>query len=63
MRGQENAQRKLSPGLYECYDSDTYAKWKLLPQSMESFVEILRKIEDRVTNLNMKQLSTALLHR
>ncbi|XP_058801796.1 uncharacterized protein LOC131670311 [Phymastichus coffea] len=61
---QENAKKIISPSLIECYDNELYGKYNLLPHTMETFIAIVRKIEQSANfNMNLRQLSTALLHR
>ncbi|XP_014299217.1 uncharacterized protein LOC103579747 [Microplitis demolitor] len=62
---QENAQRKLSNGLLECYNSTlTVLKDNQLPHNMHTFIAILRKIEDSPNLImDLRQLTVSLLHR
>ncbi|KAK0090898.1 hypothetical protein PV325_000064 [Microctonus aethiopoides] len=62
---QENAQRKLSNALLECYNTtEILLKDNHLPHNMHAFIAILRKIEDNPElQMDLRQLSVALLHR
>ncbi|XP_017878386.1 uncharacterized protein LOC108623985 [Ceratina calcarata] len=62
---QENADQILSPSLQECYkDKYLVQRDNRLPHTLNTFLSILRKIEN-VDGLNMdlRMLSVALLHR
>ncbi|CAD6222326.1 GSCOCG00000914001-RA-CDS [Cotesia congregata] len=62
---QENAQRKLSSGLLECYNSSfVVLKDNHLPYTMDTFIAILRKIEDSPSfNMDLRQFTVSLLNR
>ncbi|KAG8034692.1 hypothetical protein G9C98_007768 [Cotesia typhae] len=62
---QENALRKLSSGLLECYNSSfVVLKDNHLPYTMDTFIAILRKIEDSPSfNMDLRQFTVSLLHR
>ncbi|XP_063977854.1 uncharacterized protein LOC135162868 [Diachasmimorpha longicaudata] len=65
VKAQENAQSKVSDGLLECYNN-TFAllKENRLPHNMHAFIAIIRKIEENPgVNMDLRQLSVALLHR
>ncbi|KAJ8683488.1 hypothetical protein QAD02_019280 [Eretmocerus hayati] len=61
----ENSRKSLPESLKECYDGDTYAKWNLLPQSIETLIAIIRKIEEsrEISYQSLRQLTPGLLHR
>ncbi|XP_076291895.1 uncharacterized protein LOC143214566 [Lasioglossum baleicum] len=63
--GQENAIRKLSPSLLECYENNFLSQRNnTLPHTLNTFVSILRKIENTEgLNMDLRSLSVALLHR
>ncbi|XP_023246889.1 uncharacterized protein LOC111643380 [Copidosoma floridanum] len=66
-RSQENAVKTLPSALFECYDDETHKGWNQLPHNIKILIEIIRKIEDHsaqhVNLLDMRYLSTAILHR
>ncbi|XP_076648480.1 uncharacterized protein LOC143356563 [Halictus rubicundus] len=63
--GQENAIRNLSPSLQECYENKfLLQRDNRLPHTLNTFVSILRKIENSEGfNMDLRTLSIALLHR
>lgn len=63
--GQENAIRNLSPSLRECYENKfLLQRNNRLPHTLNTFVSILRKIENTEgLNMDLRSLSVALLHR
>ncbi|XP_033334881.2 uncharacterized protein LOC117225429 [Megalopta genalis] len=63
--GQENAIRNLSPSLKECYDNKfLLQRNNRLPHTLNTFISILRKIENvEGLNMDLRTLSVALLHR
>ncbi|XP_031849271.2 uncharacterized protein LOC116434746 isoform X1 [Nomia melanderi] len=63
--GQENAVRNLSPSLHECYDNKfILQRDNRLPHTINTFISILRKIENSEgLNMDLRSLSVALLHR
>ncbi|XP_071872953.1 uncharacterized protein [Bombus fervidus] len=65
VRAQENAARNLSPSLRECYDNKyLLEKDNRLPHTLNTFIAILRKIENTEgLNMDLRSLSVALLHR
>lgn len=65
MHGQENALRNLPPSLRECYENKyLLERDNRLPHTLETFVAILRKIENTEgLNMDLRSLSVALLHR
>ncbi|XP_043261314.1 uncharacterized protein LOC122402521 isoform X2 [Colletes gigas] len=65
VHAQENAIRNVSPSLRECYENKyLLQRDNRLPHTLNTFLAILRKIEN-VKNLNMdlRSLTVALLHR
>ncbi|KAK1124898.1 hypothetical protein K0M31_006247 [Melipona bicolor] len=65
VRAQENAARNLSPSLRECYDNKyLLERDNRLPHTLNTFIAILRKIENtKGLNMDLRSLSVALLHR
>nr|XP_012151284.1 PREDICTED: uncharacterized protein LOC100884048 isoform X3 [Megachile rotundata] len=65
VHGQENAHRNLSPSLRECYENKyLLTRDNRLPHTFDTFVSILRKIENTEgLNMDLRSLSVALLHR
>ncbi|XP_078046275.1 uncharacterized protein LOC144474824 [Augochlora pura] len=63
--GQEIANRNLSPSLYECYGNKfILQRDNRLPHTLNTFISILRKIENvEGLNMDLRALSVALLHR
>ncbi|XP_015437346.1 PREDICTED: uncharacterized protein LOC107192569, partial [Dufourea novaeangliae] len=63
--GQENAVRNLSPSLRECYENKfLLQRDNRLPHTLNTFISILRKIENTEgLNMDLRTLSVALLHR
>nr|XP_034193342.1 uncharacterized protein LOC117610265 [Osmia lignaria] len=62
---QENALRNLPPSLRECYENKyLLERDNRLPHTLNTFLAILRKIEDTEgLNMDLRSLSVALLHR
>ncbi|XP_076243989.1 uncharacterized protein LOC143185138 [Calliopsis andreniformis] len=65
VHGQENAVRNLSPSLRECYENKyLLQRDNRLPHTLNTFLAILRKIENTPgLNMDLRSLSVALLHR
>ncbi|XP_076757830.1 uncharacterized protein LOC143427507 [Xylocopa sonorina] len=65
VHAQENAIRNLSPSLRECYENKyLLEKDNKLPDTLDTFIAILRKIENTEgLNMDLRSLSVALLHR
>lgn len=63
--GQENAMKNISPSLRECYENKfLLQKDNRLPHTLNTFISILRKIENtKGFNMDLRSLSIALLHR
>ncbi|XP_055372572.1 uncharacterized protein LOC129606331 [Condylostylus longicornis] len=64
-KAQENAERKIAPGLIECYlDPYLSIKDNLLPHTIETLIELIRKVENAPGSTeSISQLSVSLLHR
>jgi len=62
---QENAQHRVAPGLQQCYRNRAlFERDNRLPMTPAMLIELVRKVEDSVGfNLDIRQMSTALLHR
>ncbi|XP_076670473.1 uncharacterized protein LOC143369896 isoform X2 [Andrena cerasifolii] len=65
VHAQENAARSLSPSLRECYENKyLLQRDNRLPHTLNTFISILRKIENAPgLNMDLRSLSVALLHR
>ncbi|CAL7941710.1 unnamed protein product [Xylocopa violacea] len=65
VHAQENAIRNLSPSLRECYENKyLLERDNRLPHTLNTFIAILRKIENtKGLNMDLRSLSVALLHR
>ncbi|OAD54860.1 hypothetical protein WN48_06060 [Eufriesea mexicana] len=65
VHAQENALRNLPPSLRECYENKyLLERDNRLPHTLNTFIAILRKIENTEgLNMDMRSLSVALLHR
>ncbi|KAI4497475.1 hypothetical protein M0802_007486 [Mischocyttarus mexicanus] len=65
IHAQENAVRTLPPSLRECYENKyLLERDNRLPHTLNTFISILRKIENSEgLNMDLRSLSVALLHR
>lgn len=65
VRAQENAHKNLLPFLRECYENKyLLERDNRLPYTLDTFIAILRKIENTEgLNMDLRSLSVALLHR
>ncbi|XP_063219801.1 uncharacterized protein LOC134529535 [Bacillus rossius redtenbacheri] len=64
--GQENAMPRLPDSLLECYNaSGLYNKENLLPMTITTLLDIVRKVEtsEDGRNMNLLALTTSILHR
>lgn len=62
--GLENTQTSVSKSLVECYnDPDYYNKDSKLPMNIDTFLDIIRKVEDSPYSTDLMQLSAGILQR
>lgn len=61
--GQETAQTRVASSLSECYSNPNLLNRNNLPPvTMPVLIDIIRKIEDNTTTLNLREMTTLLLH-
>lgn len=61
--GQETAQTRVASSLSECYSSPYFLdRNNLPPVTMPVLIDVIRKIEDNTTTLNLREITTLLLH-
>lgn len=63
--GQENAQTRIPNSLRECYDNkDLYERDNRLPATINTLIELIRKIEDSPNfTQDIRHVAVSLLHR
>lgn len=62
--GQENAQTRIPSSLVECYDPVIYQRDNRLPATINTLIELIRKVEySNDYNRDIKEIAVSLLHR
>lgn len=62
--GQENAQTRIPNSLVECYDPVIYQRDNRLPATINTLIELIRKVEySNDYNRDIKEIAVSLLHR
>lgn len=62
--GQENAQTRIPNSLVECYDPVIYQRDNRLPATVNTLIELIRKVEySNDYNRDIKEIAVSLLHR
>lgn len=62
--GQENAQTRIPNSLVECYDPVIYQRDNRLPATINTLIELIRKVEYSTDyNRDIKEIAVSLLHR
>lgn len=61
---QENAQTRVAPSLEECYRiQGIFERDNRLPMTVNTLIELIRKVEDSMNSPNIQQVAISLVHR